>query len=231
MIELSLKQIAAGLAARQFSSVELTQTFLDRIAALNPAAQRLHHRRPRWRAGSGPGRRSAPRLRRSRSADRDPDRTQGSVLHRRAADQLRLEDARELHQPLRRDRCRAAQGGRHRAAGQDQLRRVRDGFDERELGFRCGEEPLGSLPRTGGLFRWFGRGGRGASRTGDHRHRYRRVDSPARLAVRRDRPEADLRCRVALGHGGLRFVARSGGAVREERRGLRADAQRFCRFR
>ncbi|WP_417069026.1 Asp-tRNA(Asn)/Glu-tRNA(Gln) amidotransferase subunit GatA [Niveibacterium terrae] len=36
MIELSLKEIAAGLAARQFSSVELTQTFLDRIAALNP---------------------------------------------------------------------------------------------------------------------------------------------------------------------------------------------------
>lgn len=36
MIELSLKQIAAGLAARQFSSVELTQVFLDRIAALNP---------------------------------------------------------------------------------------------------------------------------------------------------------------------------------------------------
>ncbi|QSI76469.1 Asp-tRNA(Asn)/Glu-tRNA(Gln) amidotransferase subunit GatA [Niveibacterium microcysteis] len=37
MLELSLKQLAAGLSAKQFSSVELTQTFLDRIAALNPA--------------------------------------------------------------------------------------------------------------------------------------------------------------------------------------------------
>ncbi|WP_374602397.1 Asp-tRNA(Asn)/Glu-tRNA(Gln) amidotransferase subunit GatA [Niveibacterium sp.] len=37
MLELSLKQLAAGLSAKQFSSVELTQIFLDRIAALNPA--------------------------------------------------------------------------------------------------------------------------------------------------------------------------------------------------
>lgn len=37
MLELSLKQLAAGLSAKQFSSVELTQTFLDRITALNPA--------------------------------------------------------------------------------------------------------------------------------------------------------------------------------------------------
>lgn len=33
----SLKQLAAMLAAKQMSSVELTQTFLDRIARLNPA--------------------------------------------------------------------------------------------------------------------------------------------------------------------------------------------------
>ncbi|MCX9156020.1 Asp-tRNA(Asn)/Glu-tRNA(Gln) amidotransferase subunit GatA [Niveibacterium sp. 24ML] len=37
MLELSLNQLAAGLSAKQFSCVELTQTFLDRIAALNPA--------------------------------------------------------------------------------------------------------------------------------------------------------------------------------------------------
>ena len=36
MIELSLKELAAGLAAREFSSVELTQAYLDRIARLNP---------------------------------------------------------------------------------------------------------------------------------------------------------------------------------------------------
>jgi len=37
MIEKSLKELAAGLAAGEFSSVELTQTYLDRIARLNPA--------------------------------------------------------------------------------------------------------------------------------------------------------------------------------------------------
>lgn len=37
MLELSLKQLAAGLAAKTFSSVELTQTCLDRIARLDPA--------------------------------------------------------------------------------------------------------------------------------------------------------------------------------------------------
>ncbi len=36
MIEKSLKQLAAGLAAKEFSSVELTQVFLDRIEVLNP---------------------------------------------------------------------------------------------------------------------------------------------------------------------------------------------------
>lgn len=36
MIEQSLKQLAAGLATKAFSSVELTQVFLDRIEALNP---------------------------------------------------------------------------------------------------------------------------------------------------------------------------------------------------
>ncbi|MEW9899618.1 Asp-tRNA(Asn)/Glu-tRNA(Gln) amidotransferase subunit GatA [Chitinivorax sp. PXF-14] len=36
MIESSLKQLSAALAAKQVSSVELTQTYLGRIAALNP---------------------------------------------------------------------------------------------------------------------------------------------------------------------------------------------------
>lgn len=36
MIESSLKQLSAALAAKQISSVELTQLYLDRIAKLNP---------------------------------------------------------------------------------------------------------------------------------------------------------------------------------------------------
>ena len=37
MITASLKQLSAALAAKEISSVELTQLYLDRIAALNPA--------------------------------------------------------------------------------------------------------------------------------------------------------------------------------------------------
>ncbi len=37
MINASIKQLSAALAARKISSVELTQLYLDRIAALNPA--------------------------------------------------------------------------------------------------------------------------------------------------------------------------------------------------
>jgi aspartyl/glutamyl-tRNA(Asn/Gln) amidotransferase subunit A (EC 6.3.5.-) len=37
MINASLNQLSALLAAKKISSVELTQTYLDRIAALNPA--------------------------------------------------------------------------------------------------------------------------------------------------------------------------------------------------
>lgn len=36
MINASLKQLSQALAAKQISSVELTQLFLDRIARLNP---------------------------------------------------------------------------------------------------------------------------------------------------------------------------------------------------
>ena len=35
-IQASLRQLGAALAARQISSVELAQLFLDRIARLNP---------------------------------------------------------------------------------------------------------------------------------------------------------------------------------------------------
>jgi aspartyl-tRNA(Asn)/glutamyl-tRNA(Gln) amidotransferase subunit A len=37
MINSSFKQLSSQLAAKKFSSVELTQLYLDRISALNPA--------------------------------------------------------------------------------------------------------------------------------------------------------------------------------------------------
>ena len=42
--DLSIGELADRLAARAFSSVELTRHFLARIERLNPGAERLHHR-------------------------------------------------------------------------------------------------------------------------------------------------------------------------------------------
>ena len=63
-----------------------------------------------------------------------------------------------------------------------------------------------------------GGSGRGGCRRVRHRnagHRYRRIDSAARLVLRRGRSAADLRTRFALRADRLRLVARSGRSVRD----------------
>ena len=59
--------------------------------------------------------------------------------------------------------------------------------------------------------------------SGVHRLRHRRLDSPAGGLLRRGRTEAHLRTRVPLRAHRLRVVARSRGAVRQERERCRAD--------
>ena len=63
----------------------------------------------------------------------------------------------------------------------------------------------GQLGRVGG-------GGRGAPGARGHRHRHGRLDPPARVVHRRERPASHLRARLALRHGGLRLLARPGRA-------------------
>ena len=78
-------------------------------------------------------------------------------------------------------------------ARQDQHGRVRDGLVERELGLRAGAEPVGHRARAGRLERRLGgRGGGGPRAVGD-RHRHRRLDPPAGVAVRDRRAQAHLR--------------------------------------
>jgi aspartyl-tRNA(Asn)/glutamyl-tRNA(Gln) amidotransferase subunit A len=47
MINASLKQLSQALAAKQISSVELTQLFLDRIDRLNPSSTLLLRSTPK----------------------------------------------------------------------------------------------------------------------------------------------------------------------------------------
>ena len=119
-----------------------------------------------------------------------------------------LADPRGLPAAVHGDRGPQARRRRRPPARQDQHGRVRDGLVERELRptGRC--QPVGSQPGPGRLLGRLGRGGRRAPRAVGDRHRHRRVDPPARVAVRDRRPEADLRRDLALRDGRLRLVAR-----------------------
>ena len=63
----------------------------------------------------------------------------------------------------------------------------------------------------------FGVRGRRAPLSGRHRERHRRLDPPARGLHRHRRHQADLRALLALGHGRVRLVARSGRTARAHR--------------
>ena len=69
-----------------------------------------------------------------------------------------------------------------------------------------------------------GGGGRGAAVPRRDGERHRRLDPPARRLHRHGRHQADLRALLALGHGRLRLVARSGRADRAHRARLRDHA-------
>ena len=158
--ELGVAELAQALAAREVSSVELTKHLLARIAAHHELGAFLHVdargalRRPRaadaQRAhGDAPARCSACRSR---------TRTSSSPPTCRPPPARRCWPAT---QPVRRDR-----GGQARrtagavSARQAELRRVRDGLGQRELGLRRGAQPVGRGARAGRLVgRLGGRGG------------------------------------------------------------------------
>ena len=93
------------------------------------------------------------------------------------------------------------------------------------------KNPWNTDVRARRQLRRLGGGGRRAARARRDRHRHRRLDPPARVAVRHLRPEADLRRVLALRPGRVRVEPRQAGRVRAHRRGLRAAAQRDGRPR
>jgi hypothetical protein len=95
---------------------------------------------------------------------------------------------------------------------QDQPGRVRDGLVERELRLRAGAQPVGPRPRPRRVERRQRRRGRRRPRAVGDRHRHRRLDPPARRAVRDRRAQAHVRQLLALRDDRLRVVARPGRA-------------------
>ena len=133
-------------------------------------------------------------------------RDHGGVAHPRA-----------LRSAVRRDGRRAPRSGRRGDRRQDQLRRVRDGIVDRELGVRADAQSVGARPHARRLERRIGRRRRGADGAARARLRHRRIDPPAGGALRRRRAQADLRPRLALRPARVRLVARSDWPVRARR--------------
>ena len=73
----------------------------------------------------------------------------------------------------------AARSRRRRHHRQDQLRRVRDGIVDRELGVRPGAQSVGARSHSRRIERRVGRGGRRRHRAARARIRHRRVDPAA----------------------------------------------------
>ena len=133
------------------------------------------------------------------------------------------------------DRHVAALARRRGDARQAQHGRVRDGLVERDFLLRPGRFALAAAElergagargarrrqaRSAGARRFVGRFGFGGCRAAVPRRdgeRHRRLDPPARRLHRHLRHQADLWPLLALRHGRLRFVARSGRADRAQR--------------
>ena len=120
------------------------------------------------------------------------------------------------------DRQRQPLARRRGDARQAQQRRVRHGLVERDLVLRPGDLAVAAkgsehAAGSGRLVGRLGRGGGGGALPRCNRHRYRRLDPPARGLHRHRRHQADLRPLLALGHRGVCVLARPGRAVRAHR--------------
>ena len=124
---------------------------------------------------------------------------------------------------------RTADRGRAPDPRQDQHGRVRDGLVERELRLRPGAATPGTAARPRRLLGRLGGGRRRRPRPVGARHRHRRLDPPARRALRHRRPEADLRRDLALRDDRLRLLARPVRPAHPRRHRRGAAARRRCR--
>ena len=135
-------ELSAALRDGEISSVALAESAIARREALDDrVAAFLADTRGRARAGGGV--RHVPRDRRAAiGRGRDATRTEGRLHHEGRPNDVRLEDPRRLRAALRRDGLDGAVGRRLGARRQDELRRVRHGLLERELGVRSRAQPL-----------------------------------------------------------------------------------------
>ena len=149
-----------------------------------------------------------------------------NICTRRMPTTASSRDPRGLSSALRRRGGRTARERRRGDCRQDQLRRIRDGVVDRELGLRRDPQPVESGADSRRIERRLG--GRGGRAAGAARARFghRRIDPAAGGALRSDRPQAHLRPRLTLRPAGVRVVARSDRSDRDDGRRCGAGDQR-----
>ena len=144
---------------------------------------------------------------------------------------LLVADARGLRARLRRDRRRPALRRGRGARGEGQSRRVRDGVVDRELGLLPDTQPLGPGPGAGREQRRPGGGGGGGRVRLLPGLGHGRQHQAARRAVRRGRPQTDVRPREPVRSHRLRKLAGPDRAHHQGREGRGNRAECHSRAR
>ena len=226
MHTLPLSTLGDALRRKEFSSVELTKHFLDRIAIQDPAlnafitvtgdvaltdAARADERR---RAGEDGPLLGIP------IAHKDIFCTRGV---RTSCGSRMLDSFIAPYDATVVERLRA---GGAVMLGKTNMDEFAMGSSQPDELVRPGPQPLGSAARPGRIVRRFRRRRRGRPRPRRHGHRNRRLDPPAGRPHRIDRTQADLWPGLQVRDGGVCLESRSSRTPRAQRRGRRAVARR-----
>ncbi len=138
------RQLAAQLARRELSAVEVMRAFLAQIERVNPARQRDRDAAAAGGAARrrGCGRSQARGRRDRRPAARLADRDQGSEPDARAAHDVRLDAVPQLRADIGRALRRAAAPRRRHRHRQDEHAGVRRGLADVQRAVRRDAQPL-----------------------------------------------------------------------------------------
>ncbi len=225
LTKLTIAEARDGLAKKEFTATELTKAFLDAIDKANPALNAYVLPTPEHALAQAPKATSVwPRATRARSkACRSATRTSSAprACARPPAPTSSTISSRPTSRPSAQNLWDAgavmlgklnndefAMGSSNETSAS--ARSSRPG------GARQGGKPNDAKLVPGGSSGGSSCGGCRRPLPRRHRHRHRRLDPPARRAHRHCRHQADLRPLLALGHRGVRLLARPGRADRQD---------------